>query len=156
MTASEIRDLVGQKDWDDLFSFTIVRNPWARVLSLFGYMRKAGDIPADWSFADFVRNMVEATEKTPYFGFHGFRYGAVDYIQDRDGRMLVKKIIRFENRDAELVALGARLGIPDFGQVHLQRTAAADVNYRDAYDEISRDLVARRYAQDVDMFEYQF
>lgn len=154
--ARVMRDMLGATSWDQIYTFGMVRNPWDRILSLYHYVRKRGRIPQDWDFPTYVRRLVDADSTTPHFSFHGFRRSAADYLTDESGTLLVDDVLRFEDRAAGLARVGARIGLPELGQLHLQSAGKAQGSYRDAYDEETRDLIAQRYASDIAMFGYQF
>ena len=156
MLAREVRDLLGQAVWDEIFSFTIVRNPWDRVLSLYNYRMKRGKIPEAWSLAEFVKRMVEATERTPYFDYHALRRGAAEFVLDVDDTVLVKHVLRYEERAAGLEKVARRVGLPNLGRIHVQGASTPGQDFRHEYDEASRDLVAERFAKDVLLFDYTF
>lgn len=156
MTAAEMRAMIGPDAWDALYVFTVVRNPWDRTASLYHYRRKAGEIPADWPFADYVRRMVEADDTTPHFRFRPLRLGAAEFVLDETGLLLVDEIVRFEDRAAGMARVGARIGLPELGGVRAQAASPADQSYRALYDDATRDLVATRFARDAALFDYAF
>jgi len=43
--------------WNDYFKFSIVRNPWDRIYSIWYNHRKRGDIPADWSLPKYLSTL---------------------------------------------------------------------------------------------------
>ncbi|MDP7030205.1 MAG: sulfotransferase family 2 domain-containing protein [Phycisphaerales bacterium] len=43
MTAAEIRDLIGQDVWDRYFKFTVIRNPFDKLISLFYWLENRKD-----------------------------------------------------------------------------------------------------------------
>ncbi len=68
-----------QNDWDHFFSFTIVRNPWLRYLSLYKYQRssfygKLTDqnlsyrLASSLSFEEWCGYNIDATDKSRWFG----------------------------------------------------------------------------------------
>ena len=154
--AVRMRRILGARSWNELFTFTIVRNPWDRVLSFYHYLLKRDGIPAIWSFPEYVARLVEADAKTPYFTYYGRRYGAADYILDGNGDVLVDEIVRYEDRATGLGKIGARLGVEGLGTLSLQGAAPKSEHYRAAYDARTMELVARRYANDVTLFGYEF
>lgn len=154
--AREMRAMVGPGTWDGLFVFTVVRNPWDRALSIFHYRRLRGQIPDDWSFRDYVDRLVEADETTPGFEYRGYRMDAADYILSEDGIVLVDEVVRFENRAEGLQRVGARIGLPDLGSLHLQRATPQATDYRHAYDDATREKVATYHARDILLFGYDF
>ncbi len=156
MLAREVRDLLGQTVWDQIHTFTIVRNPWARVLSFYNYLRKLEKVPDAWTFAEFVRRMVEANDGTRYFEYHAKRRAASDFVLDVVDSVLVKHIIRYEEREAGLARVASRLNIPDLGRVHTQAASPPGQDYRTEYDDETRELVAQRFAKDALLFDYTF
>lgn len=154
--AAKMRAVIGPRAWDRLLSFTIVRNPWDRFLSLYHFRQKRGVIPAEWSFAEYVARLVEADAATPYFQFHGQRLGAADYVRDESGAVIVTEIIRFEARDEGLARIGERIGYPQLGAERLNAAKPTGQSYREVYDDRSRELIASRYADDLALFGYAF
>jgi hypothetical protein len=154
--ALKMREILGRVAWDQLYTFTIVRNPWDRILSFYHYLRKRDAIPSDWSFSDYVARLVEADAKTPYFRYYGRRYGAANYVLDENGIVIVDEIIRYEDRAAGLQKVSARLRMETLGTLHLQVARPARHPYGDAYNDKTADLVAGRYAKDVTLFGYDF
>ena len=40
ITARKMKALLGNKTWESIFTFTIVRNPWERIFSMYHYRKK--------------------------------------------------------------------------------------------------------------------
>jgi len=154
--AVEMRELIGERIWDKLFVFTLVRNPWDRMLSLYHYLWKRGRIPQDWDFALFVKHFLDGDTSVPAFRFRANMLRMVDFVLDREGRLLVDDIIRFEDRDIGLKRVAGRIGLSDFGHLHIQKASPNGEHYRIAYDSDTRDKVARYFQRDIDFFDYDF
>jgi hypothetical protein len=147
--------------WGDCFSFGVIRNPWEQVHSDYWFCRQHA-VPADESggwrdkvirckqitFAEFVVDIC---------GKHGRSGpGLFDhYLADRTGRKMVFQVLRFERLAEEWPELCARLDLP---QIELPRSNITPnrPDYRDDYDERSKFLVARKFAGDIDRFNYHF
>lgn len=87
---------------DDVFSFTVVRNPFTRTYSYYHHYKKINN--SQITFYDFL-NLIrkkQATNKTPMI-----IYDQSFYVYDIEGNCTLKKIYRFEN----LVELENDLGI---------------------------------------------
>lgn len=156
LTAREMRTLVSPAIWDNLFTFSFVRNPFDRILSLYRYRSEVGKIPDHWSFCEFVARMVEADNDTPYFQYPPVRMAASDFLVDNEGTVLVNKIFRFENREAELKKIADRIKIESFANLKAQSTKKNDKDYRKAYEDKTRELVELHSKRDLKLFEYEF
>lgn len=154
-TASMMRDEWGAELWERLFVFTVVRNPWERMLSMYNYRRRVNAIPTEWSLSDYLTRLRDAPDSRP-FRPHMFRYGASDFILDSEGTLLVDCIVRFEDRDRGLREVAERIGMPALGSLHLQRVGHSATDYRAHYDRTSRAIIAELYARDIEMFGYEF
>ncbi len=155
-TAAMMRDRFGAELWDRLFVFTVVRNPWERVFSMFNYRRKVQEIPSSWRLSDYVARLSEAGPGTPHFLHHSSRYGASEFILDEDGTVLVDYIVRFEDRRRGLEFVAEKIGAPSLGTLHLQRATASGDDYRAHYDPTAQDRVAKLYERDIRLFDYDF
>lgn len=156
MPAREMRAILGPSVWDRLFTFTIVRNPWDRVLSMYHYRRKRGNIPESWSFRDYVLALASAGPETPYFKYRGFRYGAADYVLGDNGELLVDTVVRYENRAEGLATVARRLKLDVLGQASLQSAPRASKDYAEFYDAETEAAIRKRYAKDIELFGYGF
>ncbi len=154
--ASQMREIVGIEAWSKLYTFSVVRNPWDRTLSLYHYRKKMRQIPEAWRFPEYVKRLVDADESTPKFIDRVFRSSAADYVIDKEGVLLVDEIIRYEDRTAGLQRVARRIGLPNLGSVHLQAASPSGRCYRDMYDNTTRDLIGKYFARDVLLFGYEF
>jgi hypothetical protein len=156
LTAGEMRALLGPDLWEELYTFSIVRNPWDRAVSHYERRRRRGNIPDDWGFAEYLRRHVAATADTPYFEAPAFRHGAAEMLTDADGSLLVRHVVRFEDREAGLAPVRAKLGLANLGHTQIQTSGGSGRDYRAMYDDETRALIAERFANDIRLFDYTF
>lgn len=144
---------VGDK-WPTYFSFGVIRNPWDLTWSDYHYRRQIAATlapnvaqrewfaecqqAAEWTFAEFVR----------WYCGRGNRGMAQLYLQD------VSYVARFEDLAGGARHILGRLGIPDTPLPHVN--ASDHGPYRCCYDRRSKDLVARKFADDIRRFDYEF
>lgn len=154
--AKKMREMLGADAWDNLYSFSFVRNPFDRVHSLYHYVYKVEEIPADWSFSDFVECLVAREKREPYLRYYGFWTSMADFLLDNDGTVLVNDIFRFEDRGAGIRHISKQIGFEGLGKVHIQSAAPKKHPYRSSYDDVTREKVAAFYARDLELFDYEF
>lgn len=146
-TALEIHRNLPQNVFDQLFKFAFVRNPWDLLVSLYSFIptRPTNRHSARVARMSFEAFLNEWTQR-PEISQRAFLY-------DRQGRCLVDFVGRFENLRADFAGICQRIGISsDLG--HANGSQHGD--YRDMYDTKLRTLVARRLAEDIDTFGYDF
>lgn len=155
VTAQDVRRRFGGDLWKELFTFSFVRNPWDRFLSLYFYRKNCGELP-NISFKDYARQL-----DAPRYKGHGlyvdpaYYYSMSDFLLDQDGRLLVNFVGRYENRENDLKVVADRLGV-EFSGLHLQKTKNKKQHYSEYYDEETRALVGRVYQLDISFFGYEF
>lgn len=138
MLASEIKQRVGARVWRTYFKFCFERNPWDKVISQYWHMDQG---KAD--FDDFVRT-AELNSDFDLYSLDG--QPAMDYIG------------RYETLAADLARVCEHLGIPFDGWL-----PRAKGNFRKdrrsyvaCYDSVQADIVARRFAREIEYFGYRF
>lgn len=159
LSAREMIGLMGRKAWDELFTFSFVRNPWDRAHSLFQYRRKiALDIPADMPFREYLLELARQKEdggKNAAW-YWGYLRSAADYLVDDSGRPCVNVIGRHESRAQGVDTINARLPRPLLDHLRLMETAIDPPPFQSHYDEETRAIVARLFPDDIELFGYAF
>ena len=79
----EVLQYLGPGLWEKIFKFSIVRNPWDRIHSLYRYQLKTSNIPLDWSFDEYIERLSNADKTTPYFRYNPLRFRMVDMLAMR-------------------------------------------------------------------------
>jgi hypothetical protein len=128
------------------FKFTIVRNPWDRAYSWYrNYARDhhhSGDrlVPP---FGEFLATYVGKGNLRPQ----------LYWIADYDGVIRLDHVGRFERLEEEFEVIARRLGLT----TPLPHLLAGDTgDYRGAYTQEARNLIARTYEREIDLFGYEF
>ena len=148
-----------QAQFDEYFKFSFVRNPWDRIASFY---RHAG---YDWrcSFPRFVlAQLPRYAEKKPWF-----LCPQAEFVHDRDGKLLVDFVGRFEALERDFAVVSAQVGASGAKLPHANDSRRAGfalkrwlkrkpLPYRDMYDARSKQLVSDMYRADIEAFDYTF
>ena len=151
-TLADIDGLVSAEQVAQSFCFTLVRNPWDRVVSYYHWLRGQGfDHPAvglakALTFSEFLNHpQTQASLRAwPY----------ARYMQDARGVERCDLFIRLEHFEADSAPLWAHLGFRlDLARVN---TSDRDADYRGYYSAADADLLADLCAGDIARFDYEF
>lgn len=137
---------------DGLFAFTLVRNPWDRMVSYYHWLRdQTFDHPAvalarQLDFGAFVQ--------APHVRTTLRASPARHYMTDAKGKERCDAYIRLEAFATDAAPLWAHLGF----ELSLPRVNASvrDADYRPYYDDAARKAVAEDCAEDIERFDYRF
>lgn len=152
LTATQLRHLLPHQ-FEQYFRFSIVRNPWERMVSIYGNMdthmeetaKQAGLSLAGISFDEFL-------EKTGGFQ-HVHLMPQHGFIFDSAGKCLVDFVGRLETFQSDFSAICLKLGIE---RALSHRNASSHDDYRKYYNEASRKIVEQRYGEDIERLRYTF
>lgn len=146
--ADQVRDF-DRHAFDAHFKFTFVRNPFARMVSLYLFLTRKPDEDRP-PFAQFLGDLVEGR------GALGRWRHLVDPwpIYAIGDRVVVDFIGRYETLDADFQRLCRHIGLPDAPLGHTK--VASRYDFRDFYDPGTRGLVQRLCEREVEHFGYCF
>lgn len=133
-----------KKYWHDYFKFTIVRNPWERVVSDYYYCQKTGIISTDVTFKQEIRRTLQDTSR--------WKSPCLDWITI-DGVNQMDMVMRFENLHEDFRSLCNQLCVITSLK---HRNATEHKPYTEYYDEETRSIVTEKYAKDIETFGYKF
>ena len=142
--------------------FCVVRNPWDRMVSAFYYLKNqpkavtrksvvfAESQVVPWSFTEFVRRLQKEHFLMSWLHFRPqWEYVVYNGVNGMDS------VLRFEELDEDFCNLGDRLGLWNGAPPHLNGSRRKP-RYHDYYDEKTKDIVAKLYADDIAAFGYSF
>lgn len=149
-TSMEERKALGEEIWEQCFRFTIVRNPWDRILSQYkGHVMK--EMPG-LSFEQYLHRSF--VEKVSHDDFR-FIQPCMDWITDDEGNLLVKHIGKFENLQEDFNTICEILKIPKSILPHINKDPNKEP-YEKYYTPELAELVAKAFEKDIKQFNYEF
>ncbi len=155
-TAQQRIAKVGRARWDAMMTFTLVRNPYAKAVSHYKYRVKTGQTGLDADTITLDDWIVAAYgDKDPQYYNNALMFQpCLDWITDTDGTVLVKKIIKLEEIDAEWdpfcqTAFGALKPLP-----HKNQTRKTQKKSPEALGDAARAVLRSHFAKDFEAFGY--
>ncbi len=142
------------------YKFTIVRNPWDRLVSAFHFLKGGGfsEIDQKWfnknigSEIDFEEFVLTKLNKPEVLNWYHFR-PQYKYISDFNGTPIVDFIGKLENinQDFKTICNSLQRGynLPNENRSNRK-------SYLSYYTKETRNIVAELYKKDVELFEYEY
>jgi len=146
------------------FKFTFARNPWDWLLSNYFWkcrieLKEHGRCwPClSWSCQghqqshSFREWVLSHKGQIPWLKTQPIQY---DWISDRGGNDLTDFIGRFENLQQDFNVVCDKIGIPRYQLPH--KNKSKHKHYTEYYNDETKQIVAEKYAKDIEMFGYEF
>ena len=144
MPASLVKKRVPGQVWNAYFKFCVERNPWDKVLSHYHMhaAREGGSLSLDEYLA------------RGRFPINHFRY------TDRSGaKIIVDRVLRYENLLAELGEVFSQLDIPFHGTLGVKAKSEYRTDrtpYRMVFNDEQRRIVENAFAREIELHGYRF
>lgn len=121
---------------EDFFKFGATRNPWDRAISYYFWK--------GYKSFDKKRFMNELIQRSCFDFFYVKKYSdhKLDYV------------IRFETLQADFDIVCDKIGIPRKQLPH--KNKSKHKHYTEYYDDETKQIVAEKYAKDIEYFGYEF
>lgn len=152
-------------DWGTYFKFTFVRNPWDRIVSVFAYYKYGSEKQnyrskaelKDVSFEDFVKNICSARPvgrvvESPHFS--GSKSMQKNWVIS-EGKQQLDFVGRFEHLEKDLQSLSKKCRIK-LKPIKHERKSQRSSDWRSFYNEVTKNLVGKKFQEDIDFFGYKF
>lgn len=151
-TLADIHGALSEEDLRGMFVFTLVRNPWDRMVSYYHWLQdQSFDHPAV-SLAKTVdfEGFVRAPQTAQSFKSNPYR----SYVSNSNGAERANAFVRLEALEEDLAPITEHLGFP-LDIPHVNRSQRPS-DYRLAYSDATVEAVASMCAEDISRFGYVF
>jgi hypothetical protein len=158
-----IKNSLPDEVWRNYFKFSIARNPWDRVLSLFFW--KGRNDPA---LIDAQKRRVAGSPGSRIDQVRSVRLLFAQFVKDGkwqtndrfyilDGELCTDYIVRYEDLGEDLAKVCASINLPTLELPHLKAgIRERDRHYSEYYDPETKAIVEARHANDIRYFGYRF
>lgn len=156
-TASQIRALIGVDAWQSLFSFSVIRNPWDRLVSIYHWRVRTNQTFLAEKPVPFKEWLwLCLSDKDSVYVKNSLMLAPQSYwLSDLEtGEIIVTELLRFENLRSDFDCLTARLDVSVERLPHEKKTRHA--HYLEYFDPEDIELVEAEYRQDIVNFGYNF
>lgn len=158
-TVSQRIEWIGEAVWKRMYTFSIVRNPYTRVISHYKYRVKTNQTglgKQDLSLNDWIYRAY--AEKDPEYYNNPLMFApCVDWLTvEENGEIAVDKVIKLESIDAEWDALIKESGISYRSLPHANTTTSNRIEEAKLLlDKASIEIVSEHFAKDFRRFDYE-
>lgn len=151
-TLADAEGLITRDDMADLFTFTLVRNPWDRMVSYYHWLQAqkfthpAVTLAQSTTFSDFLNAPLTAAtfRANPY----------ASYMTDGAGQVHADLYIRLEHLSEDMALLADHLGF--MPQMPIANQSIRPRDWRGFYSNSDADLLADLCAPDISAHRYTF
>ncbi|WP_416883061.1 sulfotransferase family 2 domain-containing protein [Marivita sp.] len=151
-TLADLDGALSPSDLDGMFIFTLVRNPWDRMVSYYHWLR-------DQSFDHPAVTLAKATSFEAFLLHPDTEaslraHPAARYVTDAAGVERCSAYVRLEHLEEDLAPVEAHVGF----RLDVPHANASDRprDYRGAYSDQTAAAVAEMCADDIARFAYRF
>jgi chondroitin 4-sulfotransferase 11 len=139
------------------FLWTIVRNPWDRMVSLYAYHRDETGMCED-TFEIFIKNMYFKTFLRYYSEPEKYPFDSkpqINYLKDVEGNLAVDYVAFLPNIKEDFEKIRQFCGMPaEIIYPHFWKTKRTD--HREYYDETTKNMVEELFKEEIELFKFDF
>lgn len=150
---------LAEEKYYEYYTAAFVRNPFERLVSWYVMIQSLKNpnylqsevLKRAKNFNEFILNCEDVVSKS---GWKAFSQNQVDYLCDKNGKINIDFIGRFENLSEDAATLSKILNVTDRNIPHLNKSKHQ--HYREYYNTITKNIVKKRFERDLDFFKYSF
>lgn len=132
--------------WDSYLKICVERNPWDKTLSHFQMFRHA-----DW------HQRYDPTLTLDKYLERGIFCHNARFYCDAQGKVIVDRVLRYDQLDADLIALYDELGMKYEGLPNAKAGIRTDKrSYREVFSDAQRERIQKEFSHEIALFNWKF
>ncbi|MAF24666.1 hypothetical protein CL634_03715 [bacterium] len=154
-------EVIKSRELGNHFKFAFTRNPWDRLVSSYFFFKQMDKEHWLWpydkktaeeikGFKDFKDFCVNFKNKTNKFHFQP----QYPWVYASGAGLLTDFLGRYENLKEDMETLYSKIGIEP--KKLCNDNTSKHKHYTEHYDDETRDIIAQKYAKDIEYFRYRF
>ena len=142
------RKRIGSEQYENMFKFSFVRNPWDRLVSNYHYILnrpshgRHNKIKRLKNFAEYIDFEIKRN-----------KFSQSKLITDQNGELKVDFVGKLENLSEDFQYVCDKIGIK-YELPHINKSSHK--KYQDLYNEETKEIVAKHWADEIKLFSYSF
>ena len=161
--------VVYPEQWDLYIKFTVVRNPWDRVVSAYHYakMEKSYwhdnlnritphpdyELLSKRTFAECCEILKNRRNMLKHESWHPQHLWTAK-TENGNNLLMVDFVLRYENLENDFAVLCERLGVSNINLPYVNKSNRN--NYRQYYTQETKEIIEELYSIDIGLFKYEF
>ena len=134
--------------WNQYLKFTVVRNPWDWMVSWYFWRKQNNKLSMkefllNYKMVSTEQQLRELPKEMNFLTFVNI-----------DNTISIDHVCRFENLQEDFNTVCDKIGIQQQRLPHKNKTKHK--HYTEYYDDETREIVAEKYAKDIELFGYKF
>jgi len=162
LSALQLRTILGDEEFDRCYRFTVVRNPWERMVSRYNFTHVRNEpSPAEKLARGTTRSFhdLEFDQWLDQVAQRSLRgkgpRSQLSKLIDDHGHLLVDHVGRLTDLQATVDGLCEHLAVPPVSVLQVNPSPRSKP-YADYYDERTRQIVAEIHRVDIEHFGFTF
>jgi hypothetical protein len=130
--------------WNSYYKFCVERNPWEKVLSHYHMAASRADGPLSLD---------------QYFSKGRFPINYFRYTDPSGARIIVDRVVRYENLINDLAEVFSRLNLAFDGSLGIRAKSDYRTDrtpYQSVFNDVQRSIVERVFAREIELHGYRF
>ena len=153
--ARDAKKELPEEVYNNFYKFAFVRNPWDWQVSYYHFILKEPThiryelVKSMSGFEEYLEWVIKTKNPFP----KGATKLQKDIITDRDGKLIVDFVGRYENLAKDFQSVCKILNInPSLPHIN----SSGNRDYKSLYNEKTKKIVAENFKEDIDLFSYTF